>query len=145
MISTENSVEIGRPVEQVFAYVMDPDNEPIWNPATQKAEITSAGPMGVGTIIHYVGRFLGRTVDTTFEVTEYEANRKRVNKSLSGPYPYEITNLFESVEGGTKFTATARLDVGGFFKVAEPLLVRMINRQVDNGFANLKDLLESQA
>jgi hypothetical protein len=101
--------------------------------------------MGVGTTIHYVARLLGRTVDTTFKVTEYEVNRKRVNKSLSGPYPYEITNRFESVNGGTQFTATAQLDIGGFFKLAEPLVGRIIDRQVDTGFANLKDLLEAQA
>lgn len=145
MINIEKSVEIDRPVEEVFAYVMDPNNEPLWNHGTLKAEITSAGPMGVGTTMNYVGRFLGRTVETSYEITEYEVNRKRVNKSLSGPYPYVITNLFESVEGGTKFTATAQMDVGGFFKVAEPLVLRMLNRQVNSGFANLKDLLEAEA
>ena len=143
MLSLEKSVIINRPVEEVFEFVMNPENESLWNPGTQKAEQTSDGPMGVGTTIHFVARFLGRTVDSEFEVIEYEANRKRVNKSISGPYPYEVTNLFESAEGGTKFTATAQFDIGGFYKLAEPLVARMADRQIESSFANLKDLLEA--
>jgi hypothetical protein len=35
--------------------------------------------------------------------------------------------------------------MGGFFKLAEPLVVRMLNRQFETNFANLKDLLEAQS
>ena len=35
--------------------------------------------------------------------------------------------------------------LGGFFRIAEPIVVRMARRQMETEVANLKDLLEGQA
>jgi hypothetical protein len=37
------------------------------------------------------------------------------------------------------------VDAEGFFKLAEPIVGRMLNRQTASDAANLKDLLEAQA
>jgi len=37
------------------------------------------------------------------------------------------------------------METGGFFRLAEPLVARMIRRQSETDFAALKDLLEAQA
>jgi carbon monoxide dehydrogenase subunit G len=144
MINLENSVVINRPVDEVFAFLANPENEPLWNQSTQKAEQTSEGPMGVGATVNTVNRFLGRTIDSTWEVTEYEVNRRRAVKSTSGPMPFEFAQTFESVEGGTKITGTGQIEAGGFFKLAEPVVGRMARRQQETSFANLKDFLEAQ-
>jgi len=52
---------------------------------------------------------------------------------------------FESVAGGTKVTRVTEAELGGFFKLAEPLVARMLKRQFETNFANLKDILEAQA
>jgi len=52
---------------------------------------------------------------------------------------------FERAEGGTRVTGTLVGEPGGFFKLAEPLLVSMVKRQFDADLANLKDLMESHA
>ena len=49
------------------------------------------------------------------------------------------------MEGGTRVTEAVEAEIGGFFKLAEPLVVRMAKRQVAADYGNLKDLLESQA
>jgi len=144
MIKLESSVVINRPIEEVFEFADNPENEPLWQQATQEAELSSEGPMGVGTTLRRVTRFLGRTIESTSEVTEYEVSRKRGGRSTSGPMPYEFVEIYESVEGGTKITATGQIDVGGFFKLAEPVIARMAKRQQEASFANLKDLLEAQ-
>ncbi len=145
MVSLEKSVIINRPVADVFAFVMNPANEPLINPSTLVYEQLNEGPIGVGSTIRIVNSFLGRQVESTFEVAEYELNRKRVMKSLSGPYPYEVANLFEAVDDGTRFTAKFQADIGGFFRLAEPIVNRMVDRQSDAVMANLKDLLEAKA
>jgi hypothetical protein len=66
-------------------------------------------------------------------------------KSTSGPIPTEVDIIVESVDGGTKFTISAKAETGGFFKLAEPLVARMLDRQWDTNAGNLKDLLEAQA
>jgi carbon monoxide dehydrogenase subunit G len=110
----------------------------------QDSEITSEGPLGVGTKVRSVSHVLGRTVETTWEVAEYEVNRRKAVKSTSGPVPFEATSVFESVEGGTKLTFTIQAEAGGIFRLIAPVIIRMGKSQTENSFANLKALLEAQ-
>jgi hypothetical protein len=55
------------------------------------------------------------------------------------------TLSFEGHEGGTKVTIAGDLEATGFFKLAEPILTRIVKRQLVNDVATLKDLLEAQA
>jgi uncharacterized protein YndB with AHSA1/START domain len=137
-------VWINRPVEEVFEFATQPENEPLWNTGMQESEITSEGPLGVGTKVRSVSRVLGRSVESTWEVTEYEENRKKAVKSISGPIPFEAASVFESVEGGTKLTFTIEAEAGGIFRVITPVIIRMGKKQTENSFANLKELLEAR-
>jgi hypothetical protein len=82
-------------------------------------------------------------MESTWEVTEHELNRKTAYKSTSGPIPYENSATLESVDEGTKVTLVGEYEVGGFFKLAEPIVARMGQRQADADFAMLKDLVEA--
>lgn len=145
MIKAETSVVINRPVEKVFEFVNASENAPQWRSGVLESWQTSEGPIGVGTTLTEVIRFLGRRIESTFEVMEYEPNRKISAKTTSGPISFEVSRTFESVEGGTRLTVTIEGETGGFFKLAEPLVARMTNRQIETDHANLKDLLEAQA
>ena len=71
-------------------------------------------------------------------------NKKIVCRVVSGPMPAEGIFNFEDIDGATKITMTMEVQIGGFFKLAEPLVVRMFKSQLEAEYANLKDLLESQ-
>ena len=144
MAGYKQSVVINRPVEEVFEFSTNPENEPLWNAGIQKSEITSEGPMGVGTKVRSVSLVLGRTAESTWKVTEYVVNRKKTVKSTSGPIPFESFAVFESIEGGTKLTFTFQAESGGILKLIDPVIVRMMKRQTKNSFANLKELLEAR-
>ena len=45
--------------------------------------------------------------------------------------------------GSTRFTQNFEAEVGGFFRLAEPLVGRAIRRQIEADMATLKDLLEA--
>jgi uncharacterized membrane protein len=142
----EKSIEINQPVEKVFEFVWNPENDPLWQTQVREAKITSDGPLGVGSTTSQTAHFLGRSIETTGEITEHVQNQKFAWKSTSGPVAGEGLFTFESVaDGQTKFTMAVDLDIGGFFKVAEPLVARSSKRQVDANLANLKDLLEADA
>ncbi len=74
MIKAETSLVINRPVEKVFAFVNDSENAPQWRSSVLESRQTSEGPTCVGTTLTEVIRFLGRRIESTFEVTEYEPN-----------------------------------------------------------------------
>jgi uncharacterized membrane protein len=145
MARLEISTVINRPVEEVFAFLSNPENSPKWSSGSSDVKITSAGPIGVGSTYQSVRTVLGRRIESENEVTAYEPNRSYATKSKSGPVPMESRVTFERVEGGTRVTGTLVGDPGGFFKLAEPLLVSMIKRQLEADLANLKDLMEAHA
>jgi uncharacterized membrane protein len=142
-IREELSVVIGRPVEEVFAFATDPENDPLWQSTSLETEMTSGEPVGVGTTFRNTSKFLGRRIETAYEVTEMEPPRRQCVKIVSGPIPGSGCYLFEPAEGGTRFTQTFDAEVGGFFSLAEPLVARAIRRQTEADMATLKDVLEA--
>ncbi len=144
MLKVEVSVVINRSVEEIFEFLANPENDPKWQSGVLEAEQTSKGPSGVGATNREVRKFMGRRIDQTFEVTEYEQNRMIKQKTTSGPMTLDTIYAFESVEGGTRVTIGGEGDSGGFFKLADPLINRMAKRQMEADLDNLKDLLEAQ-
>jgi uncharacterized protein YndB with AHSA1/START domain len=145
MLKIELSVVINRPVEEVFAFTTDIEKMTQWVGELQESKNISEGTVGVDTTFTHVVGFLGRRFEQNHKVIEYEPNRKLRFGATSGPIRSEIDITFESIEGGTKVTFAGGGEVGGFFKIAEPLLQRMFKRQWEANLANLKDLLEAQA
>jgi uncharacterized protein YndB with AHSA1/START domain len=143
MTKLEQIVVINRPIEEVFAFVIDSENMSQWMSELVEAKQTSEGPVGLGTTIIAVAKPLGQRAESTQEVVEYEPNSKFAIKSTSGPVASQDEYTFEPVAGGTKVTRVAEAEMAGFFKLAEPLVVRMMRRQFETNFANLKDLLEA--
>ena len=55
-----SSVIIGRPVEEVFSYVLDlPSNGPKWAPDLESVQKTTEGPIGAGTTFEQVQTMMG--------------------------------------------------------------------------------------
>jgi hypothetical protein len=52
--------------------------------------------------------------------------------------------LFEAADGGTKVTIEGELQAAGFFKIAEPVMLRVARRQVETDAQNLKEILEAK-
>ena len=73
-----------------------------------------------------------------------EPNVKFGFKTICGPVSMEGGFTVESVGGGTKVSFKIQGETGGFFKLAEPILGRMVRRQVETDHSNLKDLLEAR-
>jgi len=145
MATFDVSSTIKRPVEDVFAVLSNVENNPKWSSVALEAEQTSPGPIGVGTTARFVGKFLGRRIESESEVTEFEPNRKYSWKSKSGPFPIKASTTFEQIEGGTRVNTTAEAEPGGFFKLAEPLIMSMGKRQFQNDLDSLRDLMEANA
>lgn len=145
MAKMETTIVINRSLEEVFAFTTNFENQPKWQSRLLEAQQTSEGPIGVGTKWRFVAKFLGQRIEFEQECTEYEPNRMYAGKSTSGPFPIEGRQTYEPVEGGTRLNVTGEVQPGGFFKLAEPLVVRMLKRLTDADLANLKDLMEAGA
>ena len=63
MQTFENTVTIQRPAEEVFAFLADFENTPMWNYAIEETSKTSPGPVGVGTRYRQTRSVPSRSVD----------------------------------------------------------------------------------
>lgn len=143
MAKLEHSVVINRPVEEVFEFMNNIENEKLYRTDLLESEQTSEGSIGVGTTTREVSQFLGRKIETTSEVTEYIKNKVVASRSTSGQIPFQFRTRFEPVEEGTKVTMEFEGEVGGFFKMAESLVLKMGMKQIEKDFNTLKEILEA--
>ena len=143
MIKVESSVIIDRPSDVVFEYLTNFENNPRWQSGMQEAYFTSDGPLDVGSTYSQVARFLGRRIDSNFVVVAYEPGHMVTITSSSGSFPITVTRSVKSAGSGTEVKAIVEGDATGFFKLAEPIMGRMVQRSVDGDYARLKEVLES--
>jgi len=138
----ENSVVINQPIEQVFEYVTDINNNTVWQTGILELEMTSEGRFGHGSTYRCVNRFMGIRIETEGRVTAYEPDRRCCIRITSGAVTGTSTLYFESVGGGTMFTTAGDLDLTNF-KLAGVLVKRKINRQLSLDMLKLKAVLEN--
>jgi uncharacterized protein YndB with AHSA1/START domain len=77
----EESVEINRPVEEVFSYASDPEHFPEWSGIILEVQKEGPGVLAEGERFTTVSKFLGRRFETPFEVTAHEPNRLHSHRS----------------------------------------------------------------
>jgi uncharacterized membrane protein len=144
MAKVEASIVINRPLAEVFQYMSINENALQWQSGLLETRITNdvtgPGRAWIDTI-----HFLGRRMETPFQLTDWQRDQKIAFKSTGGPIPMQGSYAFEATGDGTRVTFLLTGEPGGFFKLAEPVLMRLLQRQWDTNLANLKDVLEAQA
>ncbi len=145
MINVEVSPVINRPVEEVFAFMVDIKKRPQWISEGVEEHWTPEGPVGVGSTFRTVRRFMGRGIETERVVTEYEPDRKFTYKTTGSRISVEVSTAFEEVPGGTKVNVLAQGGISGVFKITEPLFGRAVKRVLKAELGNFKNLLEAHA
>jgi carbon monoxide dehydrogenase subunit G len=141
----ENSRIIARPIEDVFAFLALPENNPLWMSVVTATKRTACGPVSMGETYQHTVSFLGRTFDVTFEVIELEPPRRFCVRNVSGPIEFHGCYTLESIGGQTRFTHTLEGEVGHFFRFGQSLVERTAQRQYAADLATLDDVLESIA
>ena len=134
---------IDRPPQEVFDYVTNPANASKWQSSTQSSEWSSNGSVGVGSTTHTVGRMLGRDMEMETEITEWDPPNLWGLKGNSGPMKFTNSNKFEPKDGGTLLVQYFQGEVGGFFKVAEGMAIKQLQKMIETDGQALKTLLEA--
>jgi uncharacterized protein YndB with AHSA1/START domain len=142
MINLISSKLIYRPIKQVFDFISMPENDFQWQYGTLKSAQVSEGGLGVGTFFRSVGHFMGHRIQGTYEVTEYEPNKKYGFKSLSGPLHSQTLYTFELAGGGTKVNISTQAVAANLFQSDEGILEKKLKKQQKENLELLKDILE---
>lgn len=143
MINITSSMLIYQPIKRVFDFITKPENDFQWQYGTLLSAPISVGDPKVGASFRSVGHLMGNRTQSTYEVTEYEPNKKYGFKSLSGPLNSLTSYTFEIAQGCTKVNITIRADVINPKDFNETLIEKKMRRQVKDDLSMLKDILES--
>lgn len=131
------TVVIDRPIEEVFAFLADGENDPKFSARVVEIAKTTDGPPGVGTVYASTVKDAGMKTKREFELTEFVAPtrirwKERSKNLVTAPEGgYDLTP-----EGqGTKLTFYNVLEGHGFGKLIAPLALSSARKGADD-FAN---------
>lgn len=143
MIDVETSVEIARPVQEVFAFVADQTNAPQWQTNLHEVRRLTQGPIGVGTEHEFVRTFAGRRFASRNRFVAFEPGRyvKFTIPSgwISGTASYRTET---SRSAGTVLTSRMEFRVQGPLTLLEFVLSRLLAKDSRRDEQRLKSLLE---
>ena len=99
MFEIEETARIAQPIERVWAFVMDETNDSLWQTTLTDVHKVTDGPIGVGSRVSESRRFLGRKLETIWEMTACEPPHTSSIASVKAPFAWEGTYTLAE-EGG---------------------------------------------
>ena len=140
MTIVETSINIAKPVEKVYEFVTNLDNQKKMSEYVTGVEVD--GPLKVGSRYKIKTTTMGRTIETTNEVTALEPNKKFGVKTLAAPPASDVNNvyLFEKDGSGTKLTL--QMDAMIMAPGMEQMVMNSLKTGMDTGLAALKKAIE---
>ncbi len=147
MFEYQESIDIHRPVAEVFAYLIEAENFPNWVDTTVRAWQVTEGPVAVGTrqseIVTF--GFLESRIrnQLNWEISEYEEDRRVTFESYTGIGYQKQSFTLEPIEQGTRLQVNGHHRLQGPIRLAQPIMRRFVERSRRKHLMNLKQILES--
>ncbi|GAA1986335.1 hypothetical protein GCM10009838_56070 [Catenulispora subtropica] len=140
----DNTLSINAPVDDVFAYLAQPENLPRWNYALSHTEKTSPGPISVGATYRQT-RTIPRPAEEHFRITAYEPPKLLTMEGDFGPFTgttsYQLTPLDRYT---TRLVNVFHLTAPGALKPIAAIGGAPVKHAVAKNLTVLKRILESQ-
>jgi uncharacterized protein YndB with AHSA1/START domain len=142
MIQHEVTIHLNRPVDQVFAFLMDTGKLSTWQSNLIKTERLTEGPLRMGSRFREVRRLGRRESEIQGEITVFEPNKRFETKTTTKPQA-TVSYSFDPENGGTRLRYKFVLLTSGIMRLLEPLIAGSIKKERESDFETLKHLLES--
>jgi carbon monoxide dehydrogenase subunit G len=144
----EDSIEINRRPEEVFAYVTDPSRIGEWQESVVTSRMEGTGPPSVGTRASVTRRIgpIQRTM--TSELAQLDPPRGWSVRGIDGPVRGNVKGTVEPLEEGARSRVTIELELIGYGigKLLVPLIASpQAQREMPTNLRNLKERLEGAA
>lgn len=140
-----SSVEVARPVGEVFTYVTDPARFSEWQWGVVSGRMADDRPPAVGSRFTTTTRIGGTEQTSTLEITRITPPRSWSVRGVDGPVRVVASFTVEPLDGGALARVTIALDFEGHGpgRVLVPLAVRpQAARQLPGSCQRLKERLE---
>jgi hypothetical protein len=144
MAKMESSVTITLPVEEVFRFFLDlEENAPKTDPGVEHVVKTPPGPTGAGTTFRFRQQSLGKLRETTTTFTAVEPERQIEFDAEIGPMRPKCGLTFEQADSGTRVTFRGDSNPIGPFRLLTPLFDRKGQQVWSQRLTRIKTVLEA--
>ncbi|MFF4562207.1 SRPBCC family protein [Streptomyces sp. NPDC001435] len=142
----EAEVEIDRPIEHVFEFLADGENDPKFSPRVLAIKKTTGGPTSVGTVYRSVVKDAGMKTRREFRITTYspptrirweETSKNLITGAEGG---YDLTPL---PDGHTQLRVYNVLEGHGVGKLLEGIAVGAARKDADAFARRIKTAVEA--
>ena len=133
-MTLEDSVEIAKPQELVFALVRDLERAPEWQESLESVDVQA------GTEVRRVAGF---RQEATFLVLEDDPPRRLAISSEGGPAKVRATFQLEPDGDGTRVVFTLDLELRGASRLAGGLFKSVAQRELRASLRRLKEVAET--
>jgi uncharacterized protein YndB with AHSA1/START domain len=141
-VRVHQSFEIARPPEVVFAFITDPDRLGQWQTSIVEIRRERREPPAPGERFREVHAGLGRRLESTVEVVEYDAPRRFALRIVDGPLPLDGAWTLTPSAGGTRVEFAGDGRLRGARRLLEPLVNALVRRQFRAHHERLRRALE---
>ena len=141
----EATVVVDRPIEEVFAFLADGENDPKFSPRVQQITKKTDGPPGVGTVYASTVKDAGMKTKRQFKLTAFEPpSRIRWTEISKNMITVPEGGYDLSPEGdGTRVTIHNVLEGHGPGKLFAPLALRSARKGADDFARAIKRAVEA--
>lgn len=142
MIQHEVTIHLDKPVEQVFAFLMDTSKLTTWQSNLIKSEQLTEGPLRAGSRFREIRRINNKEEEIQGEITVLEPNKRLETKTVTQPQAMVSYSLVPE-SGGTRLNYKFILVTSGFMRLLEPMISSSIKKGTQADFETLKQILEN--
>ena len=142
MIQHEVTIHLDRPVEHVFAFLMDTRKLSTWQSNLIKSETLTEGPLRAGSRFREIRRINNKEEEIQGEITALEPNRRLETRTLSKPHA-TVSYALDPDQGGTRLQYKFVLVTSGLMRLLEPMIASSIKKDTQADFETLKRILEN--
>jgi hypothetical protein len=143
MLKFSANLKVNRPVEKVFAWLTNAENQGKFDKSSLKMEVLTPGPWRTGSQFRELRNMGGRKTEVLSELAELEPNRRFVVRSKTGPRWLGVWD-FEPEGARTRLRWIGQFTMNGFGRLLEPLIGKQMRAQIDRQFAQLPHLIEGE-
>jgi uncharacterized protein YndB with AHSA1/START domain len=139
MLESRGQVEIARTPEDVFDYLADMRNEPNWLPGAADVHATSDGAIGPRST--FEGTY-ARAGTVRCVISEYDRPHRLTIHGEAKGMTFDDDITLTGTDSGTQLLAVMRTTPKGLFKLAAPMMGRVIDKQFQSNWDQLRVVLE---
>jgi uncharacterized protein YndB with AHSA1/START domain len=133
--SFEHTVEIPRPPEEVFPWLLEQDKVPRWTGNLERYEQLD-GSLHTGSRVRQVLEVSGRTIDVELEITRYDPPSGAETRFETNGIKVVTAYVLQPNGGGTRLTQSLEAKAGGLaarmlLPVVQPRLERKLTEDLE--------------